>query len=76
MKVYKLWDPTSRKTVYSRDVVFKKVGGNFESEVVQTGNNPEKVRFELSNKEEDDSDELIESDEEVEQPTLVVRSSE
>jgi hypothetical protein len=32
--------------------------------------------FELRNEEEDDSDESIESDEEVEQPTLVVRMSE
>jgi hypothetical protein len=72
MKGYKLWDPASRKIMYSRDVVFREVGGNFESEVVQIEKDPEKVRFELRN-EEDDSDESTESDEEVEQPTPVVR---
>jgi hypothetical protein len=55
-------------------VVFREVGGTFESEVVQREKDLEKVRFELRN-EEDDLDELIESDEEVEQPTLVVRRS-
>ena len=42
--------------------------------MVQIGNNPEKVQFELRNK-EDDSNELTESEGEVEQFTLVVRSS-
>jgi hypothetical protein len=48
-------------------VVFKEVGRMSESKVVQTENNPKKVRFELRKKEEDDSDE------EVEQMTPVVR---
>jgi hypothetical protein len=73
MKGYKLWDPASRKTMYNRDVVFREVRRKSESEVVQTEKNPEKVRFELRNKEEDDSDESTESDEEVEQPTSIVR---
>jgi hypothetical protein len=72
MKGYKLWDPASRRTMYSRDVVFREVRGKSESEVVQIEKNPEKVRFELRN-EEDDSDESTESDEEVEQLTPVVR---
>jgi hypothetical protein len=42
--------------------------------MVQIGNNPEKVWFELRN-EEVDSDESTESDEEVEQLTPVVRRS-
>ena len=61
--------------MYKRVVVFIEVGGKFESKVVQTNKYPEKVRFELRNK-EDDSDELTESEGEVEQPTLVVRRSE
>jgi hypothetical protein len=69
MTGYKLWDPTSRKTMYSRDVVFREVKGKYKFEVVQTEKNIEKVRFELRNKE----DESIESDEEVEQQTPVVR---
>jgi hypothetical protein len=32
MKVCKLWDPTSRKTMYSLDVVFIEVGRKYEPE--------------------------------------------
>jgi hypothetical protein len=54
-------------------VVFREVAGKSEPEVVQIENNPKKVRFELRNKEEDGLDESIETDEEVEQSTPVVR---
>jgi hypothetical protein len=75
MKGYKLWDISSRKTMYSRYVVFREVERNFESEVmVQTKNNLEKVWFELRN-EKGDLDESNESDEEVEQPTPILRRS-
>jgi hypothetical protein len=60
-KGYKFGDPASRKTVYSRDVVFKEVRRKSEPEVVQTKYNPKKVRFELRNEEEE-----TESDEEAE----------
>jgi hypothetical protein len=60
--------------MYNRDVVFREVGGTSEPEEVQIEKYPKKVRFELSN-EENDSDESIESDE-VEQTTPVVNSSE
>jgi hypothetical protein len=76
MKGYKLWDPASKRTVYSPDVVFREVGGKSEpEEVVQTENNPDTMWFELRN-EEDDSNELTEYEEEVEQLTSVVRRSE
>jgi hypothetical protein len=43
MKGYKIWDPASRKAVYSQDVVFREYGRKSESELmVQTKNNPEK----------------------------------
>jgi hypothetical protein len=59
--------------VYNRVVVFREVIRKFESKVmVQTDNNPEKVRFEFRNEEEDYSDESTESDEEVEYLTPVV----
>jgi hypothetical protein len=75
MKGYKLWDLASRKTVYSRDVVFREVEGKSElKEVVQTNNNLNMVQFELRN-EEDDSDESTESKEEVEKLNPVVRRS-
>jgi hypothetical protein len=47
-------------------VVFREFEGKYDpKEVVQTENNPDMVWFELRN-EEDDSDELNESEEEVE----------
>jgi hypothetical protein len=50
MKGYKLWDSASRKTVYSRDVVFREFRSKFEpEEIIQTENNIEKVWFELRN---------------------------
>jgi hypothetical protein len=60
MKGYNMWDPPSRKIVYSQDVVFREVRSKFEpEETVQTDNNPETVQFELRN-EEDDLDESTE----------------
>jgi hypothetical protein len=54
-------------------VVFIEVRGNSElEEFIQTDNNLDTMQFELRNK-EDYSDESIESEEEVEQLTLVVR---
>jgi hypothetical protein len=56
-------------------VVFREVEMKYDpEEMIQTENNLEKVWFDLRN-EEDDSDESIESEEEVEQLTLVVRRS-
>jgi hypothetical protein len=34
MKGYKLWDPASRKILYSRDVIFKEVGSKSEPEEI------------------------------------------
>jgi hypothetical protein len=56
-------------------LVFSEVRGKSETEeVVKTENNPDTMRFELRN-EEDDLDESIESKEEVEQLNLVVNRS-
>ena len=75
MKGYKIWDPASRKKMYIREVVFREFRRRSEvEEIVQTKNNLEKVRFEMWN-EEDNSHELIESEEKVEQPNPVVRRS-
>jgi hypothetical protein len=54
MKGYKLWDPASRKTMYNRDVVFREVRSKSEpKEIVQIESNPEMVRFELRNEEDE-----------------------
>jgi hypothetical protein len=72
MRVYKLWDLVLRKLMYSRDVIFREVGGTSRTKEDQMEKEPEKMVFKLRN-EENDSNESIESNEEVEQPTLVVR---
>jgi hypothetical protein len=75
MKGYKLWDPTSRRKMYSRDAVFREVIGKAEpKEIVHIKNNPERMQFEIR-KEEYDLYELNESKEEVEQQTSVIRRS-
>jgi hypothetical protein len=44
MKGYKLWDPTSRRKMYSRDAVFREVIGKAEpKEIVHIKNNPERM---------------------------------
>jgi hypothetical protein len=75
MKGYKIWDHASRKPMYNRYVVFREVEIKSEpKEIVQTKNNLETTWFELRN-EEYDSNESIELEEEVEQPTPVLRRS-
>jgi hypothetical protein len=63
-----------RKIVYSQDVIFREVGSTSRNEEAPMEKEPEKLVFELRN-EEHDSDKSIESDEEVELQTLVVRRS-
>jgi hypothetical protein len=61
--------------MYSRDVVFREDRSkSMLEENFQTENNPKTMWFELRNK-EDNSDESTKLEEEVEQPTLVVRRS-
>ena len=47
VKGYKMWNPTTRSTVYSRDVIFREVGRTFETEEVRE-KKPEKVEFNWS----------------------------
>jgi hypothetical protein len=42
MEGYKVWDPPSRRIVYNQHVVFIKVRGKSNPEVVQTKKNIEK----------------------------------
>lgn len=64
VKGYRLWNPTNRITVYNRDVIFREVGSTYETEEVRE-NKIEKIEFNW-NDESHDSDELIESEEAVE----------
>ena len=51
LKGYKLWNPETRKVVYSRDVMFREVKDFVKHEVLTK--EPEKIEFELK---EDESD--------------------
>ena len=71
LKGYKLWNPVTRKVVYSRDVVFKEVKDVIKHEFQP--NEPEKIEFEL---EEEESDSTAEEELEDEEPQTsgVIRS--
>ena len=71
LKGYKLWNPETRKVVYSRDVVFREVKDVVKHEFLPK--EPEKIEFELK---EDESDSTTEEVSEEEEPqTLAVRRS-
>ena len=64
IKGYKLWNPLTRKVVYSQDVVFKEVKNTSINEDEPKG--PEKTKFEIMDEGADFvEEELIESKEEV-----------
>jgi hypothetical protein len=73
VKGYKIWNPNTRTTVYSRDVIFREVGRTSKTEEVRE-KKPEKLEFNW-NKEIHDSNESTEFEEEVETQTPVVRRS-
>ena len=47
MKGYKLWNPITNKTVYSRDIVFREVKEVPRQEVNPMEKEPDKLEFEL-----------------------------
>ena len=71
LKGYKIWNPKTRKVVYSRDVVFREVKDVVKHEVIPK--KPKKIGFELK---EDESESTTEQDSEEEEPqTLAMRRS-
>ena len=74
IKGYKLWNPVTRKIVYSRDVVFKEVKNTSRNEDEPKEKGPEKMEFEIMNEASNSfQEELSESDEEVELQTPALR---
>ena len=74
IKGYKLWNPVTRKIVYSRDVVFREVKNTSRNEDGPKEKGPEKMEFEIMNEGSDSfEEELSESDEEVELQTPALR---
>eukprot|EP00253_Pinus_taeda_P030034 PITA_30034 len=71
LRGYKLWNPVTRKVVYSRDVVFSEVKDVIKHEVQPK--EPVKIEFELK---EEESDSVAEEESEDEEPqTPAVRRS-
>ena len=74
MKGYKLWNPITKKTIYSRDVVFREVKEVPKQEVNLMEKELEKIDFKLEG-EESDSIEEAESEEEEPHTPVLKRSS-
>jgi len=63
LKGYKIWNPVTRKVVYSQDVVFREIKDVIKHEIQPK--EPEKIEFELK---EEESDSIIEEESEDEEP--------
>src|SRR5271156_6868330 len=77
VKGYKLWNPVKRKTVYSRDVIFREVENTSRIEDVPKEKEPDKLQFDIKDERGDSFEESYssESDEEAEPQTPVLRRS-
>jgi hypothetical protein len=73
VKGYKLWNPETKKIVYSRDVVFREVKDVTKQEFSPTQDEPEKIELELDDAksesfEEEEAEEAEEPEAEEEEP--------
>ena len=57
VKGYKLWNPETKKIVYSRDVVFREVKDVTKQEFSPTQDEPEKIELELDDAKSESSEE-------------------
>jgi hypothetical protein len=80
VKGYNLWNPETKKTVYSRDVVFREVKDVSKQEFLLMQDKPEKIELELDDPKSESSkgeeaEEEEEEEEEEEPHTPVLRRS-
>jgi hypothetical protein len=76
VKGYKLWNPETKKIVYSRDVVLREVKDVSKKEFLPMQDEPEKIELELNDaKSKSSEEEEVEEEEEEEPHTLVLRRS-
>jgi hypothetical protein len=75
VKGYKIWNPETKKIVYSRDVVFREVKDVSKQEFLPMQDKPEKIELELDDAKYESSEEEEEEEEEEEPHTPVLRSS-
>jgi hypothetical protein len=57
VKGYKIWNPETKKIVYSRDVVFREVKDVSKQEFPPTQDEPEKIELELDDAKSESSEE-------------------
>jgi hypothetical protein len=75
VKGYKLWNPETKKTVYSRDVVFREVKDVSKQELLPMQDKPKKIELELDDVKSESFEEEEVEEEEEEPHTLVLRRS-
>jgi hypothetical protein len=73
LKGYNIWNPETKKVVYSEDVVFREMKDVFKHEVLPSKEEPEKIEFDLKD-DESDSTEEKESKEEYPHTPILSRS--
>jgi hypothetical protein len=74
VKGYKIWNPETKKTIYSRDVVFRELKDVSKQEFLPTQDEPEKIELDLDDAKSESSEEE-EAEEEEEPHTPVLRRS-
>jgi hypothetical protein len=57
LKGYKLWNPKTKKVVYSRDVVFREMKDVVKQEVLPSKEEPKNIDFDLKDDESDSTKE-------------------
>jgi hypothetical protein len=62
LKGYKLWNPETKKVVYSRDVVFREMKDVVKQEVLPSKEKPNKIEFDLKDDESDSKEHESEED--------------
>jgi hypothetical protein len=72
LKGYNLWNPETKKVVYSRDVVFREMKDVIKHEVLPSKEEPEKIEFDLK---DDESNSTKEQESEVDPHTPILRRS-
>ena len=73
LKGYKIWNPETKKVVYSRDVLFREMKDFVKQEVLPSNEEPEKIEFDLK---DDESNSTNEHEFEEEDPhTPILRRS-
>jgi hypothetical protein len=76
VKGYNLWNPDTKKIVYSRDVVFREVKDISKQEFLPRPEEPEKIELVLDDEKSESSEEdEVEEEEEEEPHTPVLRRS-